>query len=192
MKGAASTGLATRDAPPTRALPLRHPSVCASSLFVGAGFSSGRRLSLRRLSCFPDFLPLHVSARLEGITGNATREDGELPQDANRRPIPVGDRAHLDVHRGRGRCPWILGEGAAVCFAPNFRLCGLARTTFVLPVMAAPVAVALVWTMMFHPQLGVLNYLISLIGLPPSARVCSSTTVIPILVMIETWQWSRW
>ena len=27
--------------------------------------------------------------------------------------------------------------------------------------MATPVAIALVWTMMFHPQLGVLNYLLS-------------------------------
>jgi len=56
--------------------------------------------------------------------------------------------------------------------------------------MATPVAISLVWTMMFHPQLGVLNYLLSLMGLPPSAWVYSSTTVIPTLVMVETWQWT--
>ena len=39
------------------------------------------------------------------------------------------------------------------------------RTVFVMPMMATPVAVALVWTMMFHPQLGVLNYLLSLVGI---------------------------
>jgi multiple sugar transport system permease protein len=86
--------------------------------------------------------------------------------------------------------PVILGVWAAVCFAANFRLRGLARTIFVLPMMATPVAIALVWTMMFHPQLGVLNYLLSLVGLPPSAWVYSSTTVIPTLVMVETWQWT--
>jgi multiple sugar transport system permease protein len=86
--------------------------------------------------------------------------------------------------------PVILGVFAAVCFASNFRLRGLARTIFVLPMMATPVAIALVWTMMFHPQLGVLNYLLSLVGLPPSAWVYDSATVIPTLVMVETWQWT--
>ena len=70
--------------------------------------------------------------------------------------------------------PVILGVWAAVCFASNFRGRGLARTIFVLPMMATPVAVSLVWTMMFHPQLGVLNYLLSLVGLPPSAWVYDS------------------
>lgn len=86
--------------------------------------------------------------------------------------------------------PVLLGVWAAVCFASNFRLRGVARTIFVLPMMATPVAISLVWTMMFHPQLGVLNYLLSVMGLPPSAWVYDSATVIPTLVMVETWQWT--
>jgi multiple sugar transport system permease protein len=43
---------------------------------------------------------------------------------------------------------------------------------------------------MFHPQLGVLNYLLSLVGLPPSLWVFDARTVIPSLVMVETWQWT--
>ncbi len=86
--------------------------------------------------------------------------------------------------------PMLLGVWAAVCFASQFRLRGLARTLFVLPMMATPVAIALVWTMMFHPQLGVLNYLLTSVGLPPSSWVYDSSTVIPTLVMVETWQWT--
>ncbi len=86
--------------------------------------------------------------------------------------------------------PMLLGIWAAVCFASNFRFRGLARTLFVLPMMATPVAISLVWTMMFHPQLGVLNYLLSTVGLPPSSWVYDSQTVIPTLVMVETWQWT--
>jgi multiple sugar transport system permease protein len=56
--------------------------------------------------------------------------------------------------------------------------------------MATPVAIALVWTMMFHPQLGVLNYLLSLVGLPPQLWVFHPATVIPSLVLVETWQWT--
>jgi multiple sugar transport system permease protein len=86
--------------------------------------------------------------------------------------------------------PMVLGILAAVCFAREFPLRGLARTIFVLPMMATPVAIALVWTMMFHPQLGVLNYLLTSVGLPPSSWSYDSSTVIPTLVMVETWQWT--
>ncbi len=86
--------------------------------------------------------------------------------------------------------PMVLGVAAAVVFHRNFPGRGLARTLFIMPMMATPVAVALVWTMMFHPQLGVLNYLLTSVGLPPSAWVYESGTVIPTLVMVETWQWT--
>ena len=86
--------------------------------------------------------------------------------------------------------PTVIGVAAAVCFNKRFFLRGPARTIFILPMMATPVAIALVWTMMFHPQLGVLNYLLTSVGLPPSTWVYDSATVIPTLVMVETWQWT--
>ncbi len=86
--------------------------------------------------------------------------------------------------------PVVFGVAAAVCFHRSFPGRGIARTLFIMPMMATPVAIALVWTMMFHPQLGVLNYLLTSMGLPPAAWVYSSTTVIPALVMVETWQWT--
>jgi multiple sugar transport system permease protein len=86
--------------------------------------------------------------------------------------------------------PLIFGVAAAVCFHRRFWGRGIARTIFILPMMATPVAIALVWTMMFHPQLGVLNYLLTSVGLPPSSWVYEPETVIPPLVMVETWQWT--
>jgi multiple sugar transport system permease protein len=86
--------------------------------------------------------------------------------------------------------PTILGVIAALVFHKRFPFRGLARTIFILPMMATPVAIALVWTMMFHPQLGVLNYLLTSVGLPPSTWVYDANTVIPTLVMVETWQWT--
>jgi len=62
--------------------------------------------------------------------------------------------------------PLIFGTLAAVVFHQKFPLRGLLRGIFIMPMMATPVAIALVWTMMFHPQLGVLNYLLSLVDLP--------------------------
>lgn len=86
--------------------------------------------------------------------------------------------------------PVFLGTLAALIFHREFPMRGVLRTIFVMPMMATPVAVSLVWKMMFHPQLGVLNYLLSLFGIPPSAWVFSPDTVIPTLVMVEVWHWT--
>jgi multiple sugar transport system permease protein len=86
--------------------------------------------------------------------------------------------------------PVIFGTFSAVVLHRNFPLRGLMRGIFILPMMATPVAISLVWTMMFHPQLGVLNYLLTSVGLPSSQWVYSTATVIPTLVMVEVWHWT--
>ena len=86
--------------------------------------------------------------------------------------------------------PILLGTAAALAFHRRFPLRGLARTIFILPMLGTPVAVALVWTMMFHQQLGVLNWLLTQAGLTRSMWVYSAETVIPTLVMVEVWHWT--
>ncbi|MBI1243852.1 MAG: ABC transporter permease subunit [Alphaproteobacteria bacterium] len=86
--------------------------------------------------------------------------------------------------------PVAIGTAAALIFNERFPLRGLFRAIFILPMMATPVAVALVWTMMFHPQLGVLNYILTKFGLPPQLWVYSPETVIPSLVLVEVWHWT--
>jgi multiple sugar transport system permease protein len=86
--------------------------------------------------------------------------------------------------------PIVFGTAAALVFHREFPFRGLLRTVFVMPMMATPVAVALVWTMMFHPQLGVLNYMLSLVGIGPQAWVYSPDTVIPTLILVEVWHWT--
>ena len=86
--------------------------------------------------------------------------------------------------------PLIFGTIAALIFNREFPLRGMVRGMFLLPMMATPVAISLVWTMMFHPQQGVLNYLLSLFGILPSEWVYSSALAIPCLVLVDVWQWS--
>jgi multiple sugar transport system permease protein len=86
--------------------------------------------------------------------------------------------------------PVLLGTLSAVVFHQKFVGRGFLRGIFIMPMMATPVAIALVWTMMFHPQLGVLNYMLSLVGIPPQLWVFNPNTVIPSLVLVETWQWT--
>jgi multiple sugar transport system permease protein len=86
--------------------------------------------------------------------------------------------------------PLVLGTAAALVFHQEFPMRGFLRGAFVLPMMATPVAIALVWVMMFHPQQGVLNYLLSLVGIGPSEWVYSPRLAIACLVLVDIWQWT--
>jgi multiple sugar transport system permease protein len=84
----------------------------------------------------------------------------------------------------------VLGIAIAALFNRDFPGKGLARTVILLPMVATPVAIALIWALMFNPSLGVLNYFLESLGLPRSLWVAQSNLAIPSLVLVDTWQWS--
>lgn len=84
----------------------------------------------------------------------------------------------------------IFGLALALLMNRSFYGRGIMRTLFLLPMAATPVAIALVWLLMFDPAIGVLNYLLSLIGLPPSVWVNDPTLAIPALALVDLWQWT--
>jgi multiple sugar transport system permease protein len=83
-----------------------------------------------------------------------------------------------------------FGFGIAHLLIRRFPGRGLARTIFLLPMIATPVAMALVWMTMMSPTIGVLNYFLRSLGLPASAWVASPRTVIASLLLVETWMWT--
>lgn len=84
----------------------------------------------------------------------------------------------------------VLGIALALMFAEPFFGRGVARTAFMLPMVATPVAISLVWLLMFEPATGVLNYLLKLIGIGPSLWVNDSFLALPALVLVDVWQWT--
>jgi multiple sugar transport system permease protein len=87
-------------------------------------------------------------------------------------------------------CELLIGVGMALAFSRPFLGRGIARTVFILPMVATPVAVGLVWLLMFDPVSGVFNYLLSLVGLPPSVWVGDPQTALLSLVLVDIWQWT--
>jgi len=84
----------------------------------------------------------------------------------------------------------ILGVGMAILFNREFWGRGLVRTLSILPMMATPTAIALVFVMMYHPTLGVMNYLVGLVGLAPFKWTYSSQTVLYALALVDVWEWT--
>lgn len=84
----------------------------------------------------------------------------------------------------------LFGLGIALLFNRDFIGKGLVRTIILLPMVATPVAIALIWALMFNPSLGVLNYFLESLGFERSLWVARSSLALPSLVLVDTWQWS--
>jgi multiple sugar transport system permease protein len=59
-----------------------------------------------------------------------------------------------------------------------------------LPLVATPVAVGIVFNLFYDPTIGFLNYILSVLGLPQSGWVTASSTVLPSLMLVDIWQWT--
>ena len=84
----------------------------------------------------------------------------------------------------------VLGVAMALLFNREFWGRGLLRTLAILPMVATPVAIGLVFVMMYHPTLGVANYMVSLTGLAPFKWTYSSGTALYALAVVDIWQWT--
>lgn len=83
-----------------------------------------------------------------------------------------------------------LGLAIAVLFNEYFPARGLMRTLLLLPMVATPVAMALIWVIMLDPNSGVLNYFLAWFGVKSIAWLSDVDVVVPALVMVDTWQWT--
>lgn len=83
-----------------------------------------------------------------------------------------------------------VGMVMALVLNRDFRGARWARTAFLLPMVATPVATSLVWMMMFNPTLGVLNYFLRAVGLPPSLWVADPRLAIPAIVLVDVWHFA--
>jgi multiple sugar transport system permease protein len=84
----------------------------------------------------------------------------------------------------------ILGVVMALLFNQNFKGRNLMRTLFLLPMVATPVAMSLIWMLIMNPVGGVFNWVLGFLGFSPGLWLSSADTVLPSLILIDTWQWS--
>jgi multiple sugar transport system permease protein len=84
----------------------------------------------------------------------------------------------------------VLGVAIALLLHRNFRGKEFAKTIFLLPMVATPVAMGLVWVLIYEPTNGILNVMLKSVGLKPMNWLGSVDQVIPSLVVIDVWQWT--
>ncbi|MDQ8732113.1 sugar ABC transporter permease [Bradyrhizobium sp. LHD-71] len=82
----------------------------------------------------------------------------------------------------------LLGLGAALLIEAGTSLRGFYRAVFFLPVTSTLLAMALVFQFAFHPTVGVVNQVLSAIGLPTADWLKDPNTALYALGVIGIWQ----
>lgn len=76
---------------------------------------------------------------------------------------------------------------AALLNTKGLRGVGVYRTLYFLPVVTMPVAVAIVWTWIYNGQFGVLNFLLSLVGIEGTSWLTNSSTALVAIAAVGIW-----
>lgn len=85
---------------------------------------------------------------------------------------------------------YVIGFGIALALHARVPAERLFRVAFLLPMLMAPIAVAMIGRMLFHSFLGPINQLFTLFGLPYLPFLTDPNLAIASIIVIEIWQWT--
>jgi multiple sugar transport system permease protein len=84
----------------------------------------------------------------------------------------------------------VLGMGIALLLWRPFKGEKWVRVAILLPLVATPVAVGMMWRLIFDPNIGFANQLLSWFGIPAQPWLSGQTTALPTLIFVDVWQWT--
>jgi len=89
-----------------------------------------------------------------------------------------------------GYVPLVMVFALTIALALNTRMpaLGAIRTAFFLPVVSSWVAVALLWTWMFNPRFGLINYGLGKIGVDGPGWLYDRQWAMPAIILTSVWK----
>ena len=83
--------------------------------------------------------------------------------------------------------PTVVGLGLAVLMERSFRGIGIIRSLYLLPIMTAPIVVALTWRAMFNNDAGWVNWILGSVGLPTPVWLGDPLLAMPVVIITDAW-----
>ena len=84
----------------------------------------------------------------------------------------------------------VLGVAIALILNRAFVGKSVAKLLMLLPLVATPVAVGIVFNLFYDPTIGLANFVLKSLGLPQGHWVSHADSVIPSLILVDIWQWT--
>jgi multiple sugar transport system permease protein len=82
-----------------------------------------------------------------------------------------------------------VGLGLALLLDLPSRLIGALRTGFLLPMVLPPIVVAIIWKVLFTPDVSPLHHSLAAIGLPIHSLITNGGTALWAIAFADTWEW---
>jgi multiple sugar transport system permease protein len=83
----------------------------------------------------------------------------------------------------------LLGLAAALLLNSRLRFLEAMRALFIIPMVLPPIVVAIMWKVLFTPDISVLNWVLGLLGLPQPAWLAHPQLALPAIIIADIWEW---
>jgi len=83
---------------------------------------------------------------------------------------------------------FVLGISLALLVNRDFKGKSIVRSLFILPMVVCPLAAGILFRVMYHPQYGIFNQILSLLHIAPKMWLASSSTALISVALCEAWQ----
>lgn len=84
----------------------------------------------------------------------------------------------------------VLGIGIALFLNRRFFGKNFVKTAFLIPMVATPVAIGMVWKLMYDPNIGILDYILKCMGMPTINFLGDSNIALYSLIVVDIWEWT--
>lgn len=81
----------------------------------------------------------------------------------------------------------ILGMAAALLLSREGRCIRILRSMYIIPMMITPIVTGMMFRMMFNADMGIFNYLLSLIGIDPVNWLGNSRNALITVIVTDIW-----
>jgi multiple sugar transport system permease protein len=82
-----------------------------------------------------------------------------------------------------------IGLGVALLLNARSRFLEAVRTAFMLPMVLPPIVVAVVWKIIFTPDISPLHHALAAIGLPVHSLIANPDLALWAIAVADTWEW---
>lgn len=86
----------------------------------------------------------------------------------------------------------VLGLMVAMVICSDKRWARIVTSIFMIPMIMAPVAIGTLWRMMLDSSTGVINYLLSFLGIPSINWLSNPTSAMIAVMLVNVWQLTPW
>jgi multiple sugar transport system permease protein len=83
-----------------------------------------------------------------------------------------------------------IGLGTALLLNISLRGINVVRSLFIIPMILPPVVVALMWKMLYMPEVGLIDYYMGTLGLPFKPLLTQQSTALWGISIADIWEWT--